>query len=75
MAMLVLAPVRPGASAQALRDKTIRIVVPFPPSGLADSLARLVSQQISNDPGGQRWSGLVDEAVDMYLGHISGRQP
>ena len=38
-------------------------------------LSGLVSQQISNDPGGERWSGLVDEAVDMYLGHISGRQP
>ena len=36
-------------------------------------LSGLVSQQISNDPGGERWSGLVDEAVDMYLGHISGR--
>ena len=38
-------------------------------------LSGLVSQQISNDPGGQRWSGLVDEAVDMYLGYISARQP
>jgi AcrR family transcriptional regulator len=29
----------------------------------------LVDQQISNDPGGQRWISLIDEAVDMYLSH------
>jgi AcrR family transcriptional regulator len=27
----------------------------------------LVDQQISNDPGGTRWSDLVDDAVDMFL--------
>lgn len=34
----------------------------------------LVDQQISNDPGGTRWSDLVDEAVDMFLLHHR-RQP
>lgn len=29
----------------------------------------LVSQQISNDPGGDRWSRLIDEAVTMFLAH------
>jgi len=29
----------------------------------------LVSQQISNDPGGTRWVRLVDEAIDMFLAH------
>jgi AcrR family transcriptional regulator len=29
----------------------------------------LVSQQISNDPGGMRWVRLVDEAIDMFLAH------
>lgn len=29
----------------------------------------LVSQQISNDPGGMRWLGLVDEAIEMFLAH------
>jgi AcrR family transcriptional regulator len=33
-------------------------------SGLAD-------QQIANDPGGERWLRLVDEAVDMFLSHVS----
>jgi AcrR family transcriptional regulator len=30
-------------------------------------LAGLVSQQLSNDPGGRRWATLVDDAVDMML--------
>ncbi|HVT21212.1 MAG TPA: TetR/AcrR family transcriptional regulator [Mycobacteriales bacterium] len=29
----------------------------------------LVDQQISNDPGGDRWLRLVEEAVDMFLAH------
>jgi AcrR family transcriptional regulator len=29
----------------------------------------LVSQQLANDPGGKRWMGLIDEAMDMYLEH------
>jgi len=32
-------------------------------------LTGLASQQVSNDPGGERWTELVDEAVDMYLAH------
>ena len=36
----------------------------------------LVSQQVSNDPGGTRWLGLVDESVDMLLTHCRPpRQP
>ena len=35
----------------------------------------LVDQQISNDPGGDRWTGLVDESVTMLLVHSqSNRQ-
>jgi len=29
----------------------------------------LVDQQISNDPGGQRWVGLIDDAVAMFIAH------
>ena len=29
----------------------------------------LVDQQISNDPGGARWSGLIEDAVEMFLAH------
>lgn len=32
-------------------------------SGLAD-------QQIANDPGGDRWLRLVDDACDMFLAHV-----
>ncbi|WP_327089249.1 TetR/AcrR family transcriptional regulator [Nonomuraea sp. NBC_01738] len=34
----------------------------------------LTDQQISNDPGGDRWIRLVDEAVEMYFTHISDRR-
>jgi AcrR family transcriptional regulator len=30
----------------------------------------LVDQQVSNDPGGDRWTGLVDESVTMFLSHF-----
>jgi AcrR family transcriptional regulator len=29
----------------------------------------LVDQQVSNDPGGDRWTRLIDEAIDMFLAH------
>jgi hypothetical protein len=31
----------------------------------------LVDQQISNDPGGDRWSRLIDDVVHMFLAHCS----
>jgi len=31
--------------------------------------AGLAAQQIANDPGGDRWSRLADEATDMFLAH------
>jgi AcrR family transcriptional regulator len=34
----------------------------------------LVDQQLSNDPGGRRWSRLLDEALDMYLDHVRPRR-
>jgi AcrR family transcriptional regulator len=34
-------------------------------------LTGLVDQQISNDPGGDRWARLLDEAIDMYLDHVA----
>lgn len=32
-------------------------------------LSGLTAQQISNDPGGDRWIRLLDDAVDMFLDH------
>jgi AcrR family transcriptional regulator len=31
----------------------------------------ITDQQISNDPGGDRWTRLVDEAIEMYFKHVS----
>jgi AcrR family transcriptional regulator len=33
----------------------------------------LIDQQISNDPGGDRWYRLLDEALDMFFAHIDAR--
>ncbi len=32
------------------------------------------SQQLANDPGGNRWLRLVDEAIDMLIDHVTGRK-
>ena len=34
---------------------------------------RLAAQQTSNDPGGDRWLRLIDEAADMYADHVLGK--
>jgi AcrR family transcriptional regulator len=34
----------------------------------------ITDQQISNDPGGDRWSRLVDEAMEMYFNHVFNRK-
>jgi AcrR family transcriptional regulator len=38
--------------------------------------AGIVSQQLANDPGGTRWTRLVDEMMEMFLAHAAphGRQ-
>ena len=33
----------------------------------------LVDQQISNDPGGDRWVRLLGDAIDMYVDHVTRR--
>lgn len=32
-------------------------------------LTGLVDQQVSNDPGGDRWIRLIDETIEMFLSH------
>ena len=34
-------------------------------------LTGLVDQQISNDPGGERWIGLADDAADMLCAYLT----
>ena len=36
-------------------------------------LTGIVDQQVSNDPGGDRWSRLLDEVLDMFLASIDAR--
>ncbi len=38
-------------------------------------VAGLASQQIANEPGGDRYLSLIDDAVTMFAGHILGRGP
>jgi len=33
----------------------------------------LADQQMSNDPGGDRWIRLIDDAVEMFYAHITNR--
>ena len=35
------------------------------------TISGLSFQQIANEPGSDRWVRLVDDAVDMFLGHVS----
>jgi len=35
----------------------------------------LVSLQVANDPGGNRWTGLQDDAFDMFLAHYADGAP
>lgn len=35
----------------------------------------LTDQQISNDPGGDRWIRLLDEAIEMFVGHVASTSP
>ena len=37
-------------------------------------LTGLTDQQISNDPGGDRWGRLLDDALDMFLAHVRPTQ-
>jgi len=34
----------------------------------------LIDQQISNDPGGDRWYRLLDDALDMFFVHLDARK-
>ncbi|GEM_PF-6857394 len=36
-------------------------------------VAGLAAQQTSNDPGGDRWLRLIDEAAGMYADHVLGQ--
>jgi tripartite-type tricarboxylate transporter receptor subunit TctC len=52
-AAVVGAGIVTGARAQSYPDKPIKLIVPFPPGGPIDTMARLVSQQMSTGLGQQ----------------------
>ena len=33
-------------------------------------ISGLTAQQIANDPGGDRWLRVLDDAIDMFLDHV-----
>jgi tripartite-type tricarboxylate transporter receptor subunit TctC len=47
----LLACVASGAHAQAYPDRTVRIIVPFPPGGLNDTVARLIQPHLEKGLG------------------------
>jgi len=45
-----------GTPARAYPDKTLRLIVPFPPGGGNDIIARVVGQRLSEVTGSWSWS-------------------
>jgi AcrR family transcriptional regulator len=74
----------PSPSSYALAEQVLRKTAEaLADAGLEDPaaldlwtalLTGLASQQVSNDPGGDRWTRLVDDAVDMLLRQFSSRR-
>jgi AcrR family transcriptional regulator len=71
----------PGSYALALRVFE-QMRARFAAAGLSDPAqfdlwtalaAGLAAQQTANDPGGDRWLRLIDEATDMYADHVLGK--
>lgn len=58
---------------QAVRDQFVALGITDPQAAdlWTAMLTGLTDQQISNDPGGDRWERIVDRAVDMVLREIA----
>ncbi len=76
---LALGGLVPGARAQEFPSKQVRVVVPYPPGGFNDTLARTISQKLSpewkqsvvvdNRPGGNTLIGNTAVAQSAPDGH------
>jgi tripartite-type tricarboxylate transporter receptor subunit TctC len=51
LAAVALAALATGAAAQGFPSKPLRLIVPFPPGGLVDTLARVVAEAMAVDLG------------------------
>jgi tripartite-type tricarboxylate transporter receptor subunit TctC len=51
IAASLLVFVSPGLSAQTWPSKPVRVIVPFPPGGASDALARTVAQKMGEQSG------------------------
>ena len=57
MAALVMCTVAGGVSAQPFPAKPIKVIVPFPPAGGTDIIARIVTDKLNQSLG---WSMVVE---------------
>lgn len=62
-----------GFEAMADRLRTLGMDHPHDVDLMTAVGTGLADQQISNDPGGERWARLVDEAAEMLYQHVTGR--
>ena len=67
LAIQVLEQGRAGLEAAGVRDPAHFDLWTALVSGLAN-------QQVANDPGGERWASLIDDAVEMFANHVLPRR-
>ena len=73
--MTLAAALSPGlASAQTYPGKPIRFVLPFPPGGGTDGIARIVGDTLSKRLGQRIWSTIALEPAATLLPPSSRKQ-
>jgi AcrR family transcriptional regulator len=61
---------------EALRARMARLDIADDALDLLTAIGTgLTDQQISNDPGGDRWIRRIDEAMEMFFAHVSAQAP
>ena len=67
MLMVAAALAPAGTLAQAYPAKPVRVIVPFPPGGAADIVARAITQEMSKAWGAQV---IVDNRAEIGRAHV-----